>query len=107
MKAKDLHENICNDLAELGIYINPRDVHLLLYIILKNIKTVCKGKGRIYLSQHKKISASLVKGNVELHISDDYVPKSKVLRMTDKASNKIFNDIFLPSIVELLDSEED
>jgi len=107
LKAKDLHESICKDLSELGIYLNQRDVHLLLYIILKNMKKACKGTDRLYLSKYKKISASLVKGNIEINICDDYIPKSKSLRMTDKASNKIFNDIFLPSIVELLNSEED
>ena len=107
MKADDLYTGICNDLAELGIYLNKRDVHLLLYIILKNMKEVCRNTDRLYLSKYKKISASLVKGNIEINICDDYIPKSKTLRMTDKASNKIFNDIFLPSIVELLNSEED
>ena len=107
MGAKDLYKNICDELAESGIYLNPRDVHYLLYVIIKNIKQTCKDKGKTYLAKNKTISASLVGEDIKIRLNDSYVPKNKILRMADKTSNEIFNSIFLPSIIELLDSEED
>lgn len=107
MSSKDVYSKICKDLADSGIYIHPRDVYYLIYVVLKNIKEVCEDCDKVYLAKDKKITAKKIGKNLRIYLNEDYVPDTKVIRMSDKTSNKIFQDIFLPSILGLLDSEED
>jgi len=107
LRAKDVHVGICKDLMDSGIYLNPKDVHYLLYIILKNIKEVCSKTDKLYLARDKQIIASLVGNNIKINLSDKYKVRSKIIRMSDRTSNKMFESMLLPSIIELLNSEED
>lgn len=105
MKAKDLYNNIANDLSELGIYVDKKDIFVLVHIVLTNIKKCCKQTKRIYLAKDKKINARLMGEDIKIYINDDITIKNKRLRMTDKIANSIFERMLLPSIEALMESE--
>ena len=107
MKAKDFYKSVCEDLSKLGIFLDREDVHYLVYIILKNLKESCRGTKKLYLARNKEIQARMVGEEVKVYLNDEYEPKNKRIRMSDRVSNRIFENIFLPSMISLLESEED
>jgi hypothetical protein len=76
-----------------------------VYIILKNIKRACTKSDRVYLAKDRKITARLVRGDLNIYINDSIDIKNKRLRMCDTISNNIFERLMLPSLEALMEDE--